>query len=535
MPKVSVILTSYNHAEYIKYAIESVLNQTYTDYELIIWDDCSTDKSWEIINSYKDPRIKAYRSEKNMWCGYINKTLDLASGKYIAIHHSDDIWEPEKLEKQVRFLDSHPKHGAVFSLAEIIDDNGAPFANTDHFYCSIFNKENRSRHQWLNFFFYNCNCICHPSILIRKECYETVGYYDSRLAQLPDFDMWVRLCMKYEIHIIHENLIKFRLHENRSNESDNPEAPYRHIFEYIKILNNFLNIRGKEEIIKIFPEISSIINEKHLADSDIIRYAVAQLALKTAKNAHHVFALDTLYCLLGQQKIAEKLERIAGFTYRDFKVLTGESEIRALETLIREKDIRIVTLEETIKEQTARISALDRIILEKDVEVSAIKDSLKQIESSPSNKIGSMITAPYTAVIDSFEYLFVNIKDSYIFNVNRLSNFPKALGFRGYLDNPDIGAIHPKICSGWFASKNPLYKVELFIGDKKITELERTIKRSDVDSATRGYDNIIKKGFEYYIPESTSFGLRNKERTLFVRFYIDEKHYIDKFHTKIRL
>jgi len=163
--KVSVILTSYNHEKYLREAIESVLNQSFSDFELIIWDDASTDSSWEIINSYTDNRIRGFRNETNSR-GTINKSLLKARGEYIAIHHSDDIWEPSKLEKQVAFLDANPETGAVFTQALIIDENGDLFKDESHFYYKIFEQPVRSRYEWLNFFFFNGNALCHPSVLV---------------------------------------------------------------------------------------------------------------------------------------------------------------------------------------------------------------------------------------------------------------------------------------------------------------------------------------------------------------------------------
>jgi glycosyltransferase involved in cell wall biosynthesis len=378
MPKVSVILTSYNHAEFIKDAIESVLNQTFIDYELIIWDDSSSDNSWEIIKSYKDPRIKAFRNEQNMIGKYINKALEVASGKYIAVHHSDDVWETEKLKKQVAFLDANPKYGAVFTLAEIIDHKGARLTDNGNFFCTIFNQENRSRYRWLNYFFYNYNCLCHPSVLIRKECYKTVGYYDKRYAQLPDLDLWIRLCMRYDIHILQEKLVKYRVLKDEANASGRrPESHRRTKYEFIKILRNYLNIRSKDEILKIFPEVVSIVNEKYLSDPDMIRYAVAQLALKSPHNTHRIFAKNTLYDLLGQQRTEEKLERFAGYTYRDLIVLTGGSESGVLEAEIKDKDTHIRNLDAIIADKNRQISNLETAVREKDVHIRNLEAIIK--------------------------------------------------------------------------------------------------------------------------------------------------------------
>ncbi|MCK5666558.1 MAG: glycosyltransferase, partial [Thiotrichaceae bacterium] len=200
MPTVSVILTSFNHAKYISEAIDSVLNQTFTDFELIIWDDASTDESWELINSYTDSRIIKFRNETTKRGVYgINKAItEISKAEYIAIHHSDDIWLPSKLEKQIDFLKNNSKYGAVFTNALAVCEDGSPLNDDQHFYTNIFTQANRSRYEWLNHFFREGNALCHPSVLIRKKCYDDCGLYRYGFAQLGDLDMWVRLCLKYE-------------------------------------------------------------------------------------------------------------------------------------------------------------------------------------------------------------------------------------------------------------------------------------------------------------------------------------------------
>ena len=124
---------------------------------------------------------------------YANPTIQgLTRGKYIAIQHSDDIWEPDKLHRQVAFLDMHPDCGACFTWVQVVDEAGRPFLDSTDFYYDIFDQPNRTRHEWLNFFFYKGNALCHPSVLIRRQCFEECGYYRYGLVQLPDFDMWIR-------------------------------------------------------------------------------------------------------------------------------------------------------------------------------------------------------------------------------------------------------------------------------------------------------------------------------------------------------
>jgi glycosyltransferase involved in cell wall biosynthesis len=239
-PKTSVILTSFNHGRYVGEAIASVLWQTDSNFELIIADDCSTDDSWDIINSYKDPRIRLFRSEKTER-GLINKVLKagVVRGEYVAIHHSDDIWENTKLEKQVEFLDNHFKVGAVFSRANFIDEEGNDVVGEAVPQGTTFNQDNKSRGGWLKDFFLNGNSLCHPTIMIRRECYEKIGLYNNIYRQLPDFDMWIRLVKNYDIHVSSEKLTDFRILPGRNASSPTTENIIRDLNEHYLIRRSF--------------------------------------------------------------------------------------------------------------------------------------------------------------------------------------------------------------------------------------------------------------------------------------------------------
>jgi glycosyltransferase involved in cell wall biosynthesis len=268
VPTVSVILTSFNHEKYIREAIESVLNQVFTDFELIIWDDCSSDNSWHIISQYSDPRIKTFRNEvtKGPVEG-VNKAIsEVTSGKYIGIHHSDDVWEVEKLKKQVAFLDSHPEIGAVFTNALAIGEDSGLLNDTSHFYSNIFDQPNRTRHEWLNYFFYRGNALCHPSLLIRKRCYSDCGPYRFGLAQMADFDMWIRLCLKYEIRVLPEKLIRFRVRGKEANASGNrPETRIRGATEFYQLFAHYLKLDSFEEFVTVFQKRNNSIKKMRLS------------------------------------------------------------------------------------------------------------------------------------------------------------------------------------------------------------------------------------------------------------------------------
>ncbi|MEK7633229.1 MAG: glycosyltransferase [Patescibacteria group bacterium] len=339
MPKVSVIIPSYNHEKYIAYALESVLGQTFQDFEIIINDDHSSDKTVEEIKKFKDPRIKLFISTKNHGvCVAINNCLVLAKGKYIAHLNSDDAFFPEKLEKQVAYLDAHPETGAVFTQAQMIDEGGSNIPDSEHFHGKMNSLENRNRFQWLNYFFYNCRWLWHPSMMMRKKVYDFIGYHNPCLAQIQDFDIGIRLSLKYEQHIIQEKLTKFRIRAGEMNASAaTPKAVVRSMFEFSHVLKHYLKIMNIGEFIKIFP----LSQEKYcdITDDELIPFYVARQTLEVEHVFHQKFALDVLFDLLQNKKIVSKLNKQSKFDYADFIELTGKYDIYHVNHITYQDDL----------------------------------------------------------------------------------------------------------------------------------------------------------------------------------------------------
>jgi glycosyltransferase involved in cell wall biosynthesis len=198
VPRVSVVLPSYNHEQFVARALDSILAQTYQDFEIIITDDGSTDRSIDVLRTYEqDSRIKLFRNRFNYETHSLNNCVQQARGDYIAVAHSDDEFAPSKLERQVDFLDKHPEVAAVFTAARIVDQLGQELPNY-----RLFDNTNRSRHEWLRHFFLKGNCLCHPSLLIRRSVHDSVGLYNPLLGALDDLDMWVRVCLHHDIHVL---------------------------------------------------------------------------------------------------------------------------------------------------------------------------------------------------------------------------------------------------------------------------------------------------------------------------------------------
>lgn len=249
-------MTSYNHEQFVGEAIQSVLDQDFIDWELVIRDDGSTDGTSAVIERFRDPRVRYLGSGRNLGASLsANEAIKAARGKYVAILNSDDAFEPHKLRLQHDFLESHPGVGAVFSQALLISEDGSPFTR-DHLYAQIFDKANRSRQEWLRYFFSFGNCLCDPSVLVRREVYDAVGLYDARFASLPDFDLWVRVCLRYEIHILPDKLVKFRLRANEENESgQRPANVVRLHAEMFHCVALFRQLSG-EDFRRVFPGVA---------------------------------------------------------------------------------------------------------------------------------------------------------------------------------------------------------------------------------------------------------------------------------------
>lgn len=257
-PLVSVIIPSYNHEKYIGRAIQSVLDQTFQDFELIISDDCSTDDSVSVINSFSDPRIHTFYQGKNLGAVYAIYFLNAqTTGKYIALLNSDDYWAPEKLEKQVRYMEVHPETGACFTQGVMVDEDDNEITELEISYANIFMQRNRTQVEWLRYFWEYGNALAHMSVLVRREIYATEFFLNPSLRQLPDFDLWTRLICKYPIHVVQESLVYHRrmFGEIQNTSSETSENSRRAITENVFISYKMLTEMPDELFIEGFSDV----------------------------------------------------------------------------------------------------------------------------------------------------------------------------------------------------------------------------------------------------------------------------------------
>lgn len=245
-PSVSVVIPSYNQGLYIEKAINSVLSQDFTDIELLISDDASPDNSWEIIHRINDPRLRIFKQRKNLGpVGNLVFLINESCGKYVSLLNSDDYWLPGKLGKQVDIMESDPKLGACFTWADLVNEAGDVITGVEAMWSDVFRQANRTQAEWLSHFFFRGNCICHPSMLIKRDVYRHLGFYNPALRQLPDFEMWIRLIKRYPIHIISETLVgHLRTGDNTSALSQKNTA--RNLNELVEIFYDFFRDMPEE-------------------------------------------------------------------------------------------------------------------------------------------------------------------------------------------------------------------------------------------------------------------------------------------------
>ena len=205
-PPISVLMPAYNAEEYIAEAIESILNQTFKDYEFIIVDDCSTDNTWQIIKKYikKDSRIKAHKNEKNLGiAGNRNKLISMAKGDYIIWQDADDISMPYRLEKQYKFMEENPEVGILGGWLQFFNKNGnlsvRKYATDD----KVLRRK---------IFIYSP--VAQPAAIIRKKLLDEVGKYDLKYPPAEDIDMSFRIGVKCKFANLPEIIIKYRENNN---------------------------------------------------------------------------------------------------------------------------------------------------------------------------------------------------------------------------------------------------------------------------------------------------------------------------------
>ncbi|MNO28193.1 putative glycosyltransferase EpsE [compost metagenome] len=224
MPKISVLMPVYNNEAYLDSAIESILDQSFSDFEFIIINDGSTDKSGDIIARYSDPRIK--RIDNTVNCGVtesLNKGLQLAVGEFIARMDSDDFSHPNRFSRQLSYMESHPNVGVCGSNVQVMGSEEVWYQpeQPDEVKCRLL---------------FNC-CLAHPSVMLRREILVNHSLqYDAYYNYAEDYQLWTQLSHVTKLSNVPEVLLYYRLHDaqiSKSYTTDQVEQAQRIKYEQL--------------------------------------------------------------------------------------------------------------------------------------------------------------------------------------------------------------------------------------------------------------------------------------------------------------
>ncbi|MDZ8221840.1 glycosyltransferase family 2 protein [Nostoc sp. ChiVER01] len=198
MPNVSIIIPTYQRADLVSETIESVLAQTYTDYEIIVVNDGSTDNTREVLAQFKDKITVIHQENKGLPAAR-NTGIIASRGRYIAFVDDDDLWIPYKLEKQVACFESNPNIGLVYSNIVFFKDNR--LLSSD-----LWPKRSHPPGVLKDSMLFVLNFIPILSVLVRRECLDEVGLFDQTLKYCEDYDLWLRIIEKFSVHFLNEPL-----------------------------------------------------------------------------------------------------------------------------------------------------------------------------------------------------------------------------------------------------------------------------------------------------------------------------------------
>lgn len=416
-PLVSVLMTVYNEQKYLSKSIESVLGQSYKNIQFIIINDGSTDKSEEVIFSFKDRRIEYYALDENRHIAFAtNFGFSKVRGTYLAIMDSDDIWYPEKLERQIEYLKQHPEHKGCFTWIDIIDEEDNNINEKMKSLRDLYSPTMKTREDWLRFFFFYGNCLNNPSSLIYSDTISEVGMHNLFYIQAQDMEWWVRFAKKYSFGIIEEPLIKYRrVLKSEKNISGYSEIHDTRFFnEYMIIRYHFFDDMEDEFFIRVFGE---CFRNKNAQTHEELECEKAFLLCNAMNHSSVYSALGFIKLeeLMGNSKTAKILKEHYHFSTKECGEYTGmhvyndiylqkaaeqakglkewlylsQTHIDKMNREIERLNEQLVLQERKQEEYHETEKCLKRTIQEKEEELSAMKvqvgelsDSLNTITSS---------------------------------------------------------------------------------------------------------------------------------------------------------
>jgi len=305
-PIVSVVMSVYNAEDYLRPAIDSILNQTFKDFEFIIIDDGSTDKSLSIIKTYTDPRIILISRRNKGLTASLNEGIKKSKGRYIARQDADDVSIKDRLYKEVEYLDSHTDVGLVGSNYIHIDEKGEKTGARTN----IFTHPSD-----LKACLVLCNQYGHGSIMMRRNVLDKTGLYDSKVGHAEDYDLWIRISRVSKVANIEEPLFYYRnlsssvshsrLEEQIALTFKIRDRAFDHFLTHRKEYNLYGIHPSGEYYLKrkstLFRNYAFLAHKEHRLDA--LKFMCAAIILQPLLKKNYIFLLGILY-----KRYSNKLE-----------------------------------------------------------------------------------------------------------------------------------------------------------------------------------------------------------------------------------
>lgn len=238
---VSVVTATYNMGKYLPFAIESALNQTYRNIEVIVIDDGSTDNTREVVESYwKDPRIRYIHQENKGVANAKNRGIQESRGEFIAFLDADDVWKPNKLDKQLKLFNKSEKIGVVYSDVEYIDENGNIIKREPYkkYYSGTITKQ-----------LFIDNFVNFSSAVVKRKCFVLCGMFDETLPISVDWDLWLRISTEYEFAFLNERTFYYRIWSGQM--SHNYEKRYKCILRIMEKFSQEYSEYLSKDVVKL--------------------------------------------------------------------------------------------------------------------------------------------------------------------------------------------------------------------------------------------------------------------------------------------
>ncbi len=316
-PLVSICISCFNHEKYVRQALESAVNQTYSNLEIIITDDGSSDRSREIIGEvvkeHPDKNIRTIFSKVNTAFAVVEEMNLSFQGKYMAGFSADDYWGDTAVETYVNYMEEHPECAGSFTAPEVLVEHSGVIVD--------FLSKDMSRYELFEALFCGGNMICAPSMFVRGEIWKEMGGWKFQYRQLQDYEMWLRILMRYEFHFFEKGEVPvfYRIHGNNLSQGS-AENVQRDFLEKVYIQFRIMEDMDQEFFLKAF-------GKQLVYPEDSEKFCLTCEKFMVLKNAPAVPTYGVIlyyFTHIGEEDFSEHIGKDYSFHRKNFWELTGQ-------------------------------------------------------------------------------------------------------------------------------------------------------------------------------------------------------------------